>query len=323
LEKQSTNELSYSEELDNAAWSVKDNLSISANATTSPDGTTNADKLVEDSSNNQHRVYRAISGNNKSFSFFAKAGERSWVAVLSDNGFTWFDIANGTVGTVASGATASITAFANGWFRCVVYNTHNSYGAMIQLALANNGTSYQGNGTSGAFVWGCQIEASSYPTSYIPTTSASATRVADACFKTGISSLIGQTEGVIFVDFVSQPTSTSQSHFWIKGTSGNEIGLYGNSQFIFYSSGGVSINGGNIVAGTRYKVAFAYKANDYVAYINGTQVGTDTSATVPTTSALYINSYSDFTEIQNKQVNQAILFPTRLTNAELASLTTI
>jgi hypothetical protein len=60
-----------------------------------------------------------------------------------------------------------------------------------------------------------------------------------------------------------------------------------------------------------------------VVYINGTQVGTDTSATVPTTSALYINSYSDFTEIQNKQVNEFVLFPTRLTNAELASITSL
>ena len=135
--------------------------------------------------------------------------------------------------------------------------------------------------------------------------------------------MIGQTQGTIFLDFVAQASSASGSHIWITGTSGNEIGIYGNSQFIFYSSGGVSINAGGYTTGQRYKLAFAYKNNDYVAYVNGVLKGTDTSATVPATSALYINSYSDFTEIQKKQVNQAVLFPTRLTNAELATLTTI
>ena len=124
------------------------------------------------------------------------------------------------------------------------------------------------------------------------------------------------------MDFVAQTTTTAQSHIWL-GAVGSEIGVYGTSSFQFYSSGGVNIGGGAFVTGQRYKIAFAYKANDYVAYVNGVQKGTDTSATVPATSALYINSYSDFTEIQKKEVNQALLFKTRLTNAELQSLTQI
>ena len=171
-------------------------------------------------------------------------------------------------------------------------------------------------------VYGAQLEAGSYATSYIPTYGTSVTFASDSCSKTGISSLIGQTEGTLFLDFVAQTTTTAQSHIWL-GASGSEIGLYGPSSFIFYSSGGVSISGGAFVTGQRYKIAFAYKANDYVAYVNGVQKGTDTSATVPAMSALYINSYSDFTEIQKKEVNQALLFKTRLTNAELADLTTL
>jgi hypothetical protein len=331
LEKQSTNIVTYSEQINSTNYSLN-NVTSSENILTSPDGTINADKIIENTSNSSHSVNRfvalggTVDNSAYSVSVFAKAEGRSQILFYDNNqnvgGITYFNLSTGVV----TSGTGKIENFGNGWYRCTIFCLKdNSTNANLQFYLldSSGNSTYTGNGTSGMGLWGFQLEASSYPTSYIPTTSASATRVADACFKTGISSLIGQTEGVIFCDFVSQPTSTSQSHFWIKGTSGNEIGLYGNSQFIFYSSGGVSINGGNIVAGTRYKVAFAYKANDYVAYINSTQVGTDTSATVPTTSALYINSYSDFTEIQNKQVNEFVLFPTRLTNAELAALTTI
>jgi hypothetical protein len=323
--------------LDNAAWTVKDNLSISANATTSPDGTTNADKLVEDSSNNQHRVYRSISGNNKSFSFFAKAGERSWVAVLSDYGFTWFDIANGTVGTVASGATASITAFGNGWFRCVVYNTHNSYGAMIQLALANNGTSYQGNGTSGAFVWGCQMEASSYPTSLISTTSASATRVADACFKTSATALIGQTEGTFFVETEYDREGASASARKLisanDGSSANLIDIYVPSgqntlqaRIRANSTTLGGINTSSVPLG-KVKIAYAYKANDYVLYINGVQIGTVTTGGSITfssaVSTLQIGDGEAGADELTGKIGQAVVFKTRLSNADLIALTTI
>jgi hypothetical protein len=159
-----------------------------------------------------------------------------------------------------------------------------------------------------------------YATSYIPTLGSASTRGSDAASKTGISSLIGQTEGTLFLDFVAQTTTTAQSHIWL-GAAGSEIGVYGPSSFVFYSSGGVSINGGAFVTGQRYKIAFGYKANDYVVYVNGVQKGTDTSATVPAMSALYINSYSDFTETQKRDVNQVLLFPTRLSNADLAALT--
>jgi hypothetical protein len=285
--------------------------SVTANTTTAPDGTMTADTL------NGIRYQNPIGVNVWTFSCYAKANGGSgnfWLRVdIPATNETLFDLTNGTY-SAPSGYTASIEDVGNGWYRCTM--TTPSVNIINAVVVSSN------YGTNETFIWGAQFEAGAYPTSYIPTTSASVTRNADIISKTGISSLIGQTEGVVFMDFVAQPTSTSQSHFWI-GTSGSEIGLYGNSQFIFYSSGGVSINGGNIVAGTRYKVAFAYKANDYVAYINGTQVGTDTSASVPTTSALYLGSYSDGSEIQEKYINAVALWKTRLTNTQLAQLTTI
>jgi hypothetical protein len=169
-------------------------------------------------------------------------------------------------------------------------------------------------------LWGVQVELGAYATSYIPTLAASVTRVADAASKTGISSLIGQTEGTVFMDFIAQTSTDTQSHFFL---GNDKIGLYGSSTFTFYSDGGVSINGGSFVTGQRYKIAFAYKTNDYVAYVNGVQKGTDTSATVPATSEFYVNSFNGSAQIQKKDVIQVLLFKTRLTNAQLAELTTL
>jgi len=175
----------------------------------------------------------------------------------------------------------------------------------------------------------------SYATSYIKSTSSSATRVADACFKTGISSLIGQTEGVIFFDgyfgnetdemyaFIqnSLGSSTTSSMYLIKSSSGIKFQSYDSSTTLQWE-----IQGGSYTIGQRIKIAGAYKANDIVLYVNDVQIGTDTSATIPTCTALQIGVYpaSPTANFQyNGKVNQAILFPTRLTNAELASLTTI
>jgi len=190
----------------------------------------------------------------------------------------------------------------------------------------SNSRNYISTFNDGSFleIAGIQLEAGSYDTSFIKKpTSASVTRNADVISKTGISDLIGQTEGTIFLDFIAEQTTTlSQSHIWI-GNGANEIGIYGGNQLIFYSSGGVSINGGNYTTGQRYKIAFAYKLNDYVVYVNGVQKGMDTSATVPATSNLSINSYFDGSELQKKQINSAQLYKTRLTNEELATLTTL
>jgi hypothetical protein len=169
----------------------------------------------------------------------------------------------------------------------------------------------------------------SYATSYISTTSSSATRVADACFKTGISSLIGQTEGVIFADVNVNITGDASNFAGIAindGTSSNVIsfGYYqeGRIQAVSFVSGSLVVNINLPIFGLTsgsHKFALAYKLNDYVFYVDGVQVGSDTSASVPATSVFLLSDLVG----ADISYNQAVLFPTRLTNAELASLTTI
>jgi hypothetical protein len=162
----------------------------------------------------------------------------------------------------------------------------------------------------------------SYATSYIPTTSATVTRLADACSKTGISSLIGQTEGAFMID-VDLKSRENYTYFLINNTNSNYIGIGFNYntivlEVVYASTVQCSITSGNSATG-QLKIAGAYANNDFVLYINGTQVGTDTSGSVPATNK--VDLYYNATNII--QYNEVLLFPTRLSNAELASLTTL
>jgi hypothetical protein len=334
----------YSEQIDNAYWN-KQNTSISTNAIISPDGTQNADLLTENTTNGDHAFFDVVtyfvSGTTYTISFYAKANGRTKVELVSANSGTCptgrFDLANVTATATNSSFNAEIESIGNGWYRCAVSKVAPNTGldlpyyAMVQ----SFGTiSYQGNGTSGVYFWGMQSEASSYKTSYIPTTSASATRVADACFKTGITSLIGQSEGTLFAEFIfNSATFPTMIMFLTQSNS------FANAVYIqTFSSDGisfqvwsgvvnqVSINTSGLTNGQKVKVAVGYKANDFVIYVNGVQKGTDTSGSLPASLnnleiGTYLEGGSPYTYAQS--INQAVVFKTRLTNAELASLTTL
>jgi hypothetical protein len=334
LEPQRTNALTFSEQMDNGAWS-KDGATISANSTTSPDGFVNADKVVENTANSEHVIFRSIFGTGATFSFFAKAAGRNFVAVLSNNGeYSFFNIGNGTLGTIAATSTATITAYGNGWYRCSLYNPHQTYGAVVNLASANGTTVYTGDGTSGAFIWGCQLESSAnYETSYIPTLGASVTRGQESSSKTSASALIGQTEGTLYSEFVVNGFANYGTPLCINnGTTGESVWLttFANGDIraeVFSSAGGgvqASFTKSGNVVGQTYKIAIGYAFNNFAFFVNGVQVGTtDTSGQVPVGMSRVDFDYivpSSFVQ-SALAIKQAILFKTRLTNAQLAALT--
>lgn len=137
----------------------------------------------------------------------------------------------------------------------------------------------------------------------------------------------------MYAEFIMPPTGTLFSHYRISGSGGlyndsQNITLTATNQIRGWSFSGSSeqaqINSGVYAEGTKVKVAYAYKTNDFILYVNGIQIGTDTSGSVPAMSELLIGSYypSPSINVINK-TNQAILFPTRLSNDELAALTTL
>ena len=314
LEKQSTNLVTYSEQFDNADWG-KYQCSVSTNQTTSPDGTQNADKLTLSGNSGTYTglVYRTTTpaANSIYMKNDSIGSGKFYIQVDGVGNAKWNS--DGTLNSVSGGTATNGENMGNGWFRFAYVVTSGAY---INCGIVD--------GTTGdsIFIWGAQVEAGSYPTSYIPTTSSSATRVADACSKTGISSLIGQTEGAFFID-VDLKSRLSYTYFLINNTTSNYIGVQfstTNIQLEVLNAAVVQsiISLSNSATG-RFKIAGAYANNDFVLYINGTQVGTDTSGSVPATNQvdLYYNATNTI------QYNEVVFFKTRLTNAELASLTTL
>jgi hypothetical protein len=337
LEKQSTNLCTYSEDLSNGVY-TQSNVSVTANTTTSPDGTSNADTITSSAASPQ-LISPAVSfASSTNVSLFVKYVSQKYVQLFSGGAFgdyVNFDIESGAVGSNGGTTTnAQIQSFGNGWYR--VSATFGGYtGATTGRigfvdSLSAGWNALTSTTSKSIYAWGFQIEASSYPTSYIPTTSSSATRVADACSKTGISSLIGQTEGVVFWDINVDILSATGNESILNIDNGAGFG-----ETIYFSKGSNGLLYAEVYVGAtvqcsftyslpsvgRYKMALAYKANDFAFYVNGVSRGTDSSGSVPTCSRLQMGQTA--LGSSDGKTNQAVLFPTRLTNAELASLTTI
>ena len=348
LEPQRTNLVTYSEQLNNAAWG-KTNITITANNATSPDGYQNADTSLADGVNAVHIIASNLisftSGTAYSFSVFAKKGTNNFMQLIISSTvggmFANFDLNNGTVGTLGTltgtTPTSSIVDYGNGWYRCVINftptATTSAYANFVIVTSASAARAEANTLSTSVILWGAQLELGSFATSYVPTLAASATRGADACSKTGISSLIGQTEGVAFIDFVWNGLTGVGSYpriIELATDANNIIQLYsiaGTTSWGWdiFNGGVVQFTGSSTMALGRNKIAIGYKLNDMVVYKNGTLLASDTSCTVPATSALGVTGI--FNGAGGAQlaasVNQTLLFKTRLTNAELAELTTI
>jgi len=335
VEPQRTNLVTYSEQLDNVAW-TKTAVTITANNTTAPNGILTADKVIPTNINAFHNIYNlatALTGN-YSFSVYAKKGGLNFVNLQDQFGGvfnTCFDLVNGTFTSYFG--TATMKAVGNDWFLCSVIGNGLAATVIPSIIPSNSLSSFPifvGNNVDGIFIWGAQLEAGSYPTSYIPTTSASVTRNADVVSKTGISSLIGQTEGTCFVDFYNYGNSTADSNvpFAISnGAYGSAVYFeqyLGNWYGIIYNGfvSQFSFNAGTLSIG-RHKFAIGYKTNDVVFYVDGNLVSTDTSATIPTCSRVDIGTVGTSTTPEELSVNATALWKTRLTNTQLAQLTTI
>jgi hypothetical protein len=171
-----------------------------------------------------------------------------------------------------------------------------------------------------------QMELGAFASTFIPTTTAAVTRLADAASKAGVSSLIGQTEGTLFVD-MNLLVRSGNAYFALApnlGLTSNYIGISFSAtniqaEMVSSSVAQAAIQFVNSATGN-FKIAFAYKQNDLAFYVNGVLVGTDTNATVPVCSQIGLFNYFQTMALQ---YNQAALFPTRLTNARLAEITTL
>jgi hypothetical protein len=275
-------------------------------------------------------------------SLFVKAGATNPInfcalqfinfAGASGTATSYFSLASGTA--LTSGAT--IQNYGNGWYRIIsapytIAAGDLSGNVFFSLAEANNDINWPASGALNltAYAWGAQIEAGSIATSYIPTTTAAVTRNADVVTLSGaVSGCIGQTEGTMYWEgainrfdrvFFTLASGTSTTQCVRLQTTGagliQGVVLSGTVQCIIGTLAAITL-------GQFYKVAFAYKENDFVLYLNGVQQNTDTSGTLPTNlNSVYLLN-SNGTEITDQRCRAVALYSTRLTDSELAALTT-
>jgi hypothetical protein len=358
LEPASTNLLTYSEQFN--MWSGWQLNTTTANATTAPDGNATADKIIENSTTNSHNIAQSVnvtSGTTYTVSCYIKAAERFkanlvfWTnnSAFPLTGLT-IDLISGAFSVSGNQIAYSVIPHSSGWYRCSITQTASATAAgTLYIGIINDSgvESYTGNGTSGIYVWGAQLETSTSATSYISTTSTTATRSADVSSSaqatrtvdiavmtgTNFSSWYRQDEGSIFVksDTVyATPTSPKHTVMFANSIDYSKIvikncrpssltgyTIWNNSDVVQSELSSAT----TVAANTMHLIAASYKTNDCAMSTNGATVATNTTAVIPTDVVkLYIGGFTN--SEQNGHISKLAYYPKRLSNAELQSITT-
>jgi len=325
------------------------NAILTSAQATSPDGTNNAWKFVDDNNGGTttcsiaYYSQRVTAGNYNTVSLFVKKqGNNDWFYIslagwgAEVSGNTWFDIANGILGTVNSNHTASIDDYGNGWYRiAITFQATTDLQGSIQFRLASsNGVeNVLRDGTNGAYIYGLQAESHAtreYATSYIATSGSPQTRAADLATNAGSSDLISSTEGVLYFEVAALNSINSYESITLSdGGVQNRIRFQFlnilNRAAVQVQIGGVNQAFKNIdfTDITDFnKIAIKYKQNDFSVWLNGVKIHTDTSGTIPSLNKLNFSSGSNFNNFNGK-VKCVAVFKEALTDAELTCLTTI
>ncbi len=313
-------------------WSVAGSTpTITSNYGISPEGVQNSSRVQLDNSDIFYQSF-TLSQGAYVFSVFAKniSGGGSQISLRVDipaSKRAVFDLSDGTIVTYTSD-DADIIDYGNGWYRCILIQDNDE---ILNAVIEEQTDSLD------CEIYGAQLEAGSYPTSYIPTYGTAADRAADDVNSlTSATDLIGQTEGTIFIETSHIDEQAGDVRIQLSnGTSTNNWIFFGVPEAtggdykarVYINDGGVNqVNRfGSVLTAGNHKYALAYKQNDVVLYVDGELQASDTLATIPACDRLTINGSSPSSsesEAQNKY-KQVALFKTRLTNAELAALTTL
>jgi hypothetical protein len=351
IEEQRTNLCLQSENFA-TTWTVS-GASISTNTIISPAATLTGDSLVEDTSaGSGHRVAQIVTADptvTYTATCYVKAAGRTWARLLIDdnsgNGCSgWFNLSTGVVGSTAnagtgSGAAISITAAGNGWYRCVLTGkpaTFNNSNVrfLISGATGDLVSTYTGDGTTSVYLWGAQLEAGAFATSYIPTTTTALTRNADVASMTGtnFSGWFNATEGTLFSESINLPGQSAVVFPRIAnindGTTNNVITTVWRSD-TSRLYGAVTVSGVNVaevgVVGVTQtnanKIALGYATDNFASSVNGGAVNTDTSGAIPSVNRLGIGRQASAADFINGYIRRIAYYPVRVTDAQLQALT--
>ena len=331
VEPSGSNLVQRSEEFENTYWS-KANGAVTQNQTTAPDGLTTADKYVVTSGAAANspiiRSFTFAINTTYTLSLFVKKADYNTASIrlsTTETGLITnsFNLASGTA------TNNQIQDYGNGWYRVWVSFTTAATVTNGQVQLIRDAEVR--DGVAGIFIWGAQLETGSVATSYIPTTTAAVTRNADVVLVSGaVSGSIGQLSGTIYAEVDVQTAFLGTILTIDDGDTSDFISITKNANLtirarIRRTSGTITsiITSAAVSVGT-HKIALAYTNGDYALYIDGVSAGTSTNSTdYPATSLTQcVLSNANYGPL-NDRILDAALYTTRLSNAQLASLTSL
>ena len=345
IEELRANVILNSNDFSNGTWGPT-NLNTSGtpawiNVGVAPDGASTADKLIANSTSGSHLIGTLVTPviGTYTASAYVKADGYGFCALqMLFGGLNIFRAYNLTTGAITAsagtGTDATPVNAGNGWWRfAVTFTTLSTATDAFRVRVENAGTgaNWSGNGTDGILVWGAQLEAGAFPTSYIPTTTTSLTRNADAVSMTGtnFSDWYNATEGTLQVIGSMNTASTSIFQtFAMIGDANNSLQIFNNlsaSRFRgdIYSGGALQkaftyTAAGAPASGTTYNIIVGMKANDFAMAINGNTVATANSGLMPVSpSALYIGSVNIGIQQIGGYIRKLAYYKQKLTNAEI------
>jgi hypothetical protein len=338
VEEARTNLLVRSEEFDNASWTVNPgSKTVTANTTVAPNGTLTADTVTADGISAAHFVDQTatLTAISYVYTVYAKAGTNNFIQLRASatlgSRYANFDVSTGATGTSANITSSSIEFVGNGWYRCsMVFTSTAATGTLaIILVTSNSAASAEVNSLSTSVnLWGAQLEAGAFPTSYIPTTSATVTRSADVASITGenFSSWYRQDEGTVFAQFRPLSTATIGIAGFDDGTNNNRWRLgrasSGEAQQIVQV---LAVNQATSIVGSLAlnglaSIAATVRLNDCSITANGLMPINDTSCTIPTVNKMIIGSAQAVTAA-GSTIRRLTYWPQRLPNSALQAIT--
>ena len=333
--------------LTNGTTTTIDNVSVKevqGFASPSLDSPTGAFKLVEGTSSGIHYLRAntsVITGVEHTMSFYLKAAESQFIQMLFGTGafgvmYANFDLTNGLV-TVENGCTATISLLSNGFYRCSITATSiatqsaSCYLIKVATGTSSRVPSYTGDGTSGIYIYGAQVEALPYATSYIPTSGSAVTRVKDVATDFGDVNSFNSEEGVLFVEGSFSIGSANGTGFSLSDGTNNtviKVYVYSGVLYIDFKVNSVlqsSFLSSDYTLSLFNKFAISFKDNDFNIYINGIKVHTDLIVDIPTLSLfnefIFKGNPSNSSSIFNGKVKQVQVYKEALTDAQLQELT--
>jgi len=350
IEDQRTNLVLYSAQFDQTSMWSQANVTVSANATISPDGTLSADKIILNSGSSQKRINFATgtyTANTYTLSVYAKAGEYGFLLVaLYDTTYKGavFNLTAGTIGST-SGATPSITPVGSGWYRCIITvtttSTLNNAPSGFWPTATDGGVSgpaeSAGNGFSGLYLWGAQLEVNAVASSYIPTVAAAVTRAADYAQMTGtnFSSWFDLGEGTFYTELSLANLNLDQCVLGVNRSNSYEVGnglLFrcGGSttaiSFGGYNSGSSGSLSPATSANTPFKMTGKYQTSTKLQAVQGNAGSVGSSSTLDYvgsgTNQLQISGYRNSTEPLNvARIKKIAYYPVAVSDAQMQALT--